>query len=185
MRRTSLGRFLTSIVIAAFALAGPLAPLAHAQESDQPTESIQPAETGQGAQTAQAAQSAQAAQPASPPPAAQPTPPPGAVQPLPPTPPPQPDLFQETLKAEAASGRQRGLYATEAVVVNMVRVPGKAVTCAAGTVVGLGILIVSLGSGYRPASAIFHEGCAGKWWVSGDDVRPDMPASLVTTDPYR
>jgi glucose/arabinose dehydrogenase len=174
MRRTSVGKFLTSIVIASLALAGPLAPLAHAQQSDQPAESAQAAEPAQAVpQASQTAQAVQVIQPAP------------IAQPMQPAPPAQPDLFQETLKAEAASGRQRGLYATEAVVVNMVRVPGKAVTCAAGSVVGVGILILSLGSGYRPASAIFHEGCTGKWWLSGDDVRPDMPASLVTTDPGR
>lgn len=166
MRRTSVGRFLTSIVIASLVLAGPLAPLAHAQPSAQPAPAVESAQTAQATQPA----------PSTPPPAAQPTPP---------APPAGPDLFQETLKAEAASGRQRGPYATEAVAINVVRVPGKAVTCVAGTVVGFTILVVSLGSGYRPASAIFHEGCAGKWWLSGDDVRPDMPASLVTTDPGR
>lgn len=157
MRSRSVGRFLTSIVIASFALAGPLAPLAHAQQSDESTDAAQAAPSTQAAEISASAQAA-------------------PTQPMPPT---QPDLFQETLKAEAASGRQRGLYATEAVFVNLVRVPGKTVTCAAGTVVGLGLLIISFGSGYRPASAIFHEGCTGKWWLSGDDIRPDMPSSLA------
>ena len=44
-----------------------------------------------------------------------------------PAPPGQPDLFQETLKAQRTSDRSQGFYATEAVVVNVVRVPGKVV----------------------------------------------------------
>jgi hypothetical protein len=136
MRRTSVVRCLTLLIVASFALAGPLAPLAHAQ----------------------------AAQPA---------------------PPAQPDLFQETLKAQRTSDRSQGFYATEAVVVNVVRVPGKVVTCVAGAAVGIVLLVFSLGSGYRAATAITDEGCGGKWILKGDDLRPDVPAPMVVTDPGR
>jgi hypothetical protein len=152
MRRTSVVRFLTFIVVASFALAGPLAPLAHAQQPAQPAE------------PAQAEQPAQPAQPA------QPT---------------QPDLFQETLKAQRASDKAQGRYNAEAAVVNVFLVPGRAITCAAGTVVGVALLVLSFGSGYRAASAIFEEGCGGKWIVKGDDLRPDTPPAIVTTDPGR
>ena len=136
MRRTSVVRCLTLLIVASFALAGPLAPLAHAQ----------------------------------------------AVQPAPPAP---PDLFQETLKAQRTSDRAQGLYATEAVVVNVVRVPGKVVTCAAGVGVGIVLLVFTLGSGYRAAAAITDEGCGGKWFLKGDDLRPEGPAPMVATDPGR
>src|SRR5213594_1485836 len=42
MRRTSVLRFLTLVVVASFALAGPLAPLAHAQQPAQPAQPAQP-----------------------------------------------------------------------------------------------------------------------------------------------
>ena len=148
MRRTSLVRCLTLLVVASFALAGPLAPLAHAQ-AVQPAQPAQPAQPGQ------------------------------------PVPPAQPDLFQETLKAQRTSDRSQGLYATEAVVVNVVRVPGKVVTCAAGAAIGIVLLVFTLGSGYRAAAAITDEGCGGKWILKGDDLRPEGPAPMVATDPGR
>ena len=52
----------------------------------------------------------QAAPPAGPVPAAQP---------------PAADLFQETLRAEQATSRNRGLYDVGAVIVNLVLVPGR------------------------------------------------------------
>jgi len=167
MRRTSVVRFLTSVVIGAFMMAGPLAPLAHAQ---------QPAPAADTAQTdtvqAQQVDSAQA----------QPT---AQVQPAAPPPPMQPDLFQEKLKGERTSDRSQGVYNAEAVLVNVFLVPGRAITCAAGAIVGVTILAVSLGSGYRPATSIIHEGCGGKWIVKGDDLRPDTPPAMIVTDPVR
>ena len=94
----------------------------------------------------------------------------GAQQP---TQPPAPDLFQETLKAERESERSRGSYDAGAVAVNVFLVPGRAITCVLGSVVGLVALAVTLGTGYRAASAAVHEGCGGKWVVTGDDLRPD------------
>ena len=170
MRRTSVVRFLTSLIIASLTLAGPLAPLAHGQETDQPVDSAQ----AQPTDTAQA-QPTDIAQPL-PAPVTQPAP---AVQPA------RPDIFQETLKQQRASDRSQALYNMEAVVVSVFLFPGRVITCAAGTVVGLALLTVSLGSGYRTATGLFHEGCGGKWIVTGDDLRPDVPPSLVVTDPGR
>jgi hypothetical protein len=141
MRRTSVVRCLTLLIVASFALAGPLAPLAHAQ-------AVQPAPAQPG-------------------------------QPAP------PDLFQETLKAQRTSDRSQGLYATEAAVVNVVRVPGKVVTCAAGAAIGIVLLVFTLGSGYRASAAITDEGCGGKWILKGDDLRPEGPAPMVATEPGR
>jgi hypothetical protein len=94
----------------------------------------------------------------------------GAQQP---TPPATPDLFQETLKAEQDNDRNRGAYDAGAVAVNVFLVPGRAITCVMGGVVGIVALAVTFGTGYRAASAAVHEGCGGKWIVTGDDLRPD------------
>jgi hypothetical protein len=94
----------------------------------------------------------------------------GAQQP---TQPPAPDLFQETLKAERENERSRGAYDAGAVAVNVFLVPGRAITCVLGSVVGVVALAATLGTGYRAASAAVHEGCGGKWTVSGDDLRPE------------
>lgn len=104
----------------------------------------------------------------------------GAQQP---TQPPAPDLFQETLKAERESERSRGSYDAGAVAVNVFLVPGRAITCVLGSVVGLVALAVTLGTGYRAASAAVHEGCGGKWVVTGDDLRPDA-RSRTGTESY-
>ncbi len=167
MRRTSVVRFLTSVIIASFMMAGPLAPLAHAQ---QPAPAAEPAPTDTAqAQQVDTAQSQPMAQ----------------VQPVAPPPPMQPDLFQEKLKGERGSDRSQGIYTAQAVVVNIFLVPGRAITCTAGAIVGVTILAVSLGSGYRAATAMFNEGCGGKWIVKGDDLRPDTPQMMTVTDPVR
>jgi hypothetical protein len=94
----------------------------------------------------------------------------GAQQP---TQPPAPDLFQETLKAERESDRSRGAYDAGAVAVNVFLVPGRTITCILGGAVGLVALVATFGTGYRAASAAVHEGCGGKWVVTGDDLRPE------------
>ena len=90
-----------------------------------------------------------------------------------PTPPPAPDLFQEHLKAQQEAERSRGAYNAGAVAVNVFLVPGRAITCALGGVVGFVALAATFGTGYRAASAAVHEGCGGKWIVTGDDLRPE------------
>jgi hypothetical protein len=90
-----------------------------------------------------------------------------------PAPPPAPDLFQETLRAERAMPRENHVYDVEAVVASMFLVPGRALTCVLGGAVGFVILGATLGTAYRPASAVVHEGCGGKWIVTGDDLRPE------------
>ena len=102
----------------------------------------------------------------------------GAQQPAsPPVQPPAPDLFQEQLKAEQEAERSRGAYNAGAVAVNVFLVPGRAITCVLGGAVGLTGLLVTFGTGYRFASAAVHEGCGGKWLVTGDDLRPDTRSS--------
>ena len=84
-----------------------------------------------------------------------------------------PDLFQETLRAERESERSRGKYDAGAVAVNMFLVPGRAITCVLGGVAAIVALAATLGTAYHAASSAVHEGCGGKWMVTGDDLRPD------------
>jgi hypothetical protein len=39
--------------------------------------------------------------------------------------------------------------------------------------------VLTLGTGYRPATYLVQEGCGGKWVLKGDDLRPDRPAVVV------
>jgi hypothetical protein len=86
---------------------------------------------------------------------------------------PAPDLFQESFKAQQEAERSRGAYNAGAVAVNVFLVPGRAITCVVGGAVGLAALLATFGTGYRFASEAVHEGCGGKWMVTGDDLRPD------------
>jgi hypothetical protein len=86
---------------------------------------------------------------------------------------PAPDLFQESLRAQQEAERSRAAYDRGAVAVNVFLVPGRAITCVLGGAVGVVALLATFGTGYRFASDVVHEGCGGKWMVTGDDLRPD------------
>jgi hypothetical protein len=183
-------RLVAAIVVASFAVTG-LSPLAHAQQpiepestplehSEQPMTPVVPSESPVMPTEPALAQAQQ--QPIQPPPV-MPAPPvqPAPVTPPPPPPPPaptaqpaQPDLFQETLKSQQrAAGRKQALYEAGAVVTNVFLIPGRAITCALGTGLGVAVLAVTLGTGYKTAAGAFDEGCGGKWVVTGDDLKPD------------
>jgi hypothetical protein len=100
------------------------------------------------------------------------------------TQPATPELLQETLRAEQESDRARGAYEAGAVAVNVFLVPGRAITCVLGGVVGMVALAATLGTAYRAASAAVHEGCGGKWLVTGDDLRPDPRHRTTTMESY-
>jgi hypothetical protein len=183
-------RLVAAVVVASFAVTG-LSPLAHAQQpmqpestpleqSEQPMTPILPPDSPVMPAEPALAQ----AQPQPTPPApGMPAPPvqPAPVTPPPPPPPPaptaqpsQPDLFQETLKSQQrASDRKQVLYEAGAVVTNVFLIPGRAITCALGAGLGVVVLAVTFGTGYKTAAGAFDEGCGGKWVVSGDDLKPD------------
>ena len=75
------------------------------------------------------------------------------------------------------SEENAGAYAAGAVAVNIFLVPGRAITCGLGGLAAGGLLFLTFGTAYRAASAVVHEGCGGKWIVTGDDLRPgpDVP----------
>lgn len=97
---------------------------------------------------------------------------------------PQPDAFRETMKGgphEVHPGdveiNETG-YNVAAGVATAFLIPGRVVTCAAGSVVGLAVLAITFGSAYRGFARVLEEGCGGKWIVRGDDLMPDRPAIL-------
>lgn len=182
MRTTSM-RLVAAIVATSFAVTG-LSPLAQAQQATETAEStpleqaeqpmtpvdstltpVQPVDP-----TMAQVQPAPPA-PVMPAPPIQPTP---ATPPAPPMQPTQPDLFQETLKDQQRSVERRQIiYNAGAVVTNVFLVPGRAITCALGAGVGVVVLAVTLGTGYKTAAGAFDEGCGGKWIVNGDDLKPE------------
>jgi hypothetical protein len=51
-------------------------------------------------------------------------------------------------------------------------------------VAGLVVLAATFGTAYRAASAAVHEGCGGKWMVTGDDLRPDARTRTGAMESY-
>ncbi len=84
---------------------------------------------------------------------------------------PPPALLQEEMKTSDSAPAPSAAYDVGAGVVNVFYVPGKFITCGAGAGVGLAILFVTLGTGYKAAVAFGKEGCGGKWAVTGEDLR--------------
>ena len=158
MRITSM-RLVAAIVVTSLTVTG-LAPLAQAQQIKEPVEStpLEQAETTAPVSPVEPTL-AQVQQP---------------TPPAPPMQPAQPDLFQETLKAQQRSAdRKQAIYETGAVVTNVFLIPGRAITCALGAGVGIAVLALTLGTGYKTAAGAFDEGCGGKWVVNGDDLKPE------------
>ena len=91
--------------------------------------------------------------------------------------PSQPDLFQEQMKVSRAPERNEAPYNVGAGVVNAFLIPGRTITCVLGTAVGIAVLALTFGSGYKAAAAAGEEGCGGKWIVTGEDLRPDPPGT--------
>jgi hypothetical protein len=184
---TTSMRLVAAVVVTSLAVTG-LSPLAQAQQLMQPADSTPleqaaqpmapPAQTPGPAQPEPTLAQAQPIQPAPPAPVlpAPPAQPAPAMPPAPPMPPPtaQPDLFQETLKSQARSSeRKQALYEAGAVVTNVFLIPGRAITCALGAGIGVLVLAVTFGTGYKTAAGAFDGGCGGKWVVNGDDLKPD------------
>lgn len=174
-------RVVAAIVVISLAVTG-FGPLAQAQEAMKPTEST-PLEQAEQPMTP-GEPVVDLGVPAGPPVAQAPTPPPVMpAQPAPVTPPPappaqpaqpaQPEIFRETLKAREPSGGKEALYITGAVVTNFFLIPGRVITCTLGAGVGVAVLALTLGTGYKAAAATWDEGCGGKWVVTGDDLKPE------------
>jgi hypothetical protein len=122
------------------------------------------------------------------------TPAPAAPAPAAPVPaPPAPELFQESIKASQSDmtqtvtpDRYNPAYDAGAVLADVFYIPGKAVLCAIGFSVGITLLAITVGSGYRAATAIGREGCGGKWVLTGKDLRPaELPSSYAVEDSSR
>lgn len=102
---------------------------------------------------------------------------PPAPAPAPATPAP-PGLYHEALKTEerAVTGTDVA-YSIGAGFTNVLYVPGKFTLCGLGTIVAVGFMAMTLGAGYRGAAGAVREGCGGKWFLRGSDLRPEARAS--------
>jgi hypothetical protein len=88
-------------------------------------------------------------------------------------PPPQPVLMPDVVKEEdSPTLRPFDLYSVGAGLFTVTRLPFNVALCAFGTAVGSTIFLLTLGSAYRATTRVFEEGCAQKWFVRGNDIRP-------------
>lgn len=97
-----------------------------------------------------------------------------------PTPPGQPGTFQEAPKAVGPHMPRvddRTLtpeaYELAAGVATTFLAPGRVITCALGSALGIATLAVTFGTGYDFATRILEEGCGGRWVVTGRDLVPE------------
>ena len=84
-----------------------------------------------------------------------------------PAPPAQPMEKPDSRDAESAA------YNVGAGVANAFYIPGKAALCGLGGIVGIFVMIVSVGTAPKTAAGFAREGCGGKWVLTGEDLRPD------------
>src|SRR5258706_8703818 len=89
------------------------------------------------------------------------------------TPPAQPAPAMET---NSDRGSESAAYNVGAGVANVFYVPGKAALCGLGGIVGIFVMIVSVGTAPKTAAGFAREGCGGKWVLTGEDLRPDSDA---------
>ena len=163
---TAVRRLIVPALVCSLALSGPLAPFAAAQQPSVPPAQPDIFEEALKATGQRLPSSTQQAPPAAEPAPSTAPPPPGSTsyQPAPST---QPE------RAKASDGRLNDeFYSVFAGVATGFLFSGRAMTCTLGGVVSVGVLIFTLGSGYRAATRVIEEGCGGKWTVTADDLRP-------------
>jgi hypothetical protein len=83
-----------------------------------------------------------------------------------------PDLIQERLK-EATPEPGLDAYDVGAGVLTAFKAPFNVGLCLLGTALGATLFGLTLGSGYKASTRVVEEGCATKWLVTGDDIRPN------------
>jgi len=168
-------RILAVAVAFLMLMTGPLAPIAFAQMPSP----VPPEPAVQQPPPQQPEPAAQQPPPQPAPAVQQPTvqPEPVAQQPPPPEPaaqppaqqamPQQPEPLRESRMAESAA------YNVGAGIANIFYIPGKCILCAAGVTSGIFIMLFTIGSAPRPAAYFAREGCGGRWYLVGDDLRPE------------
>jgi hypothetical protein len=77
----------------------------------------------------------------------------------------QPEMVEESAARPPGTGAKIG-----AGVLNVVYLPGKVITCGAGTLVAGAFMLATFGTAYREATSFFNEGCRGAWLLTPEQV---------------
>jgi hypothetical protein len=95
-----------------------------------------------------------------------------AQQPAPPpVPPPQPAVV-EVMPPEGQMVRGTDIYDVGAGVVTVAKAPFNVALCGLGTAMGTALFLITFGSAYKATTRVIEEGCAQRWIIRGDDLRP-------------
>ena len=104
-----------------------------------------------------------------------------------PPPPPAPAVV-EGMPAEQQIARGADLYDVGAGVVTAGRIPFNLALCALGAATGTALFLLTLGTAYKATTRVFEEGCAQRWIIRGEDLRPRGAPGVLpdrASDPYR
>ena len=77
-----------------------------------------------------------------------------------------------TPEPEPEPTRGRDIYDVGAGVVTVAKAPFNVALCGLGGIFGTSLFLLTFGSAYKASTRVIEEGCAQKWIVSGDDLRP-------------
>ena len=95
-----------------------------------------------------------------------------AQQPAPPAVPASQPAVVEVMPPEQPAAQRADIYEVGAGVVTAARMPFNVALCGLGLVTGTALFVLTLGTAYRATTRVFEEGCAQRWIVRGDDLRP-------------
>ena len=86
---------------------------------------------------------------------------------------------QEKMDAQMSPGKEKGNDAWEfgAGVATAVNIPMKGALCVFGAGLGVALLVISFGSGYRWAGRTWEEGCSGPWIITAADLKGEPESS--------
>jgi hypothetical protein len=89
-----------------------------------------------------------------------------------PSPAPSAPAVVEVMPAEAQTGRSTDIYDVGAGVITAARMPFNVALCGLGAVTGTALFLLTLGTAYKATTRTIEEGCAQRWILRGEDLRP-------------
>jgi hypothetical protein len=107
-----------------------------------------------------------------------------AQQPAPPVPASAPPMVVvEVPPADRPMTRGTDIYDVGAGVVTAAKAPFNVILCGLGAVAGTAVFVLTFGSAYKATTRAIEEGCAQRWVIRGDDLRPRGAAGILPGHP--
>jgi hypothetical protein len=78
----------------------------------------------------------------------------------------------EVMPPERPAGHASDIYDVGATVATVARAPFNAALCGLAGVTGTVLFVLTFGSAYKATTRVLEEGCAHRWIIRGDDLRP-------------